>query len=186
MTSEIRSIWMVCLAALLGTSAVAGTVENEPEAGVSLDIWRTAPLLQELPRPCMAWHHEGAVLLVPRGDLEALVTARPSRWESEEERQALIDGTTAERLLASVAQATDSLGCGALPESLGGDGDVLLLRRIRLGRVAVVEKRSHRALTSLRLRYLGDRCGELCGHGEILIHLPGRNQPWLTIPWWRS
>jgi len=31
-----------------------------------------------------------AALLVPRGALEALRTARPSRWESEEERQALM------------------------------------------------------------------------------------------------
>lgn len=90
MTPETLPIRLVCLAALLGPSAVARTVGNEPEAGVSLAVWQTAPLLQELPRPCIAWHHEGASLLVPRGALEALMTARPSRWESEEERQALM------------------------------------------------------------------------------------------------
>jgi hypothetical protein len=186
MKPEPFPILLALLAAVFGTAAAAGTVVNEPEAGVSLDVWHTAPLLQEPPRPCLAWHHQGAALLVPRGDLESLVTSRPSRWQSEKERQALIDGDAAAWLLASAAPAGDSLGCETLPDTLTGDGQALLLRRIRLGRAAVVETHGGRTLPSLRLRYLGDRCGPLCGHGEILIHLPGRDHPWLMLPWWRS
>ncbi len=170
----------------LAASAPAFAQQPRPAAGTDVDVTRTISLSVKPPSPCISVAATGAMVLLSRDELQALVAARPASWRTEAERMALISGKRAEGFLATVSQVTDSGDCQAAPSQLDAESQYLVLEQLERGRAIVKDSKTGEPVSAVRVRYFGERCGPLCGQGRIMVYLPDGEQPFFVVSWWAS
>jgi hypothetical protein len=181
----LLAIW--AYATLLLPTSMAQTTNSvpRPPAGQTVDESRTITLMPLPHGECVSLVQNGVHILLPRLDLEALVRRIPSQpWQTEDERMAFVQGSRARNLLEQLGSAVDAHGCLSVQAPLNADARVIWLSQLEQGRAAITYQSE--AVLNVRIRYVGDRCGPLCGRGLISVHLPETETPFLVFDWWIS
>lgn len=74
---------------------------------------------------------------------------------------------------------------GRADEAAGADWMYLVLEQIENGRAAIFAD-NDKPVRTVQIRYLGMRCGEHCGRGDIFVSVPDAPCPFLVLNWWAS
>lgn len=163
---------------------------ERPPAGTDVDETRTVAQRSRAPADCLSVVLEGVTVVLDRDALARQAAARPAQWKTEAERMALIEGRRAAALLqaASPAQGTrDGTGCRhQVTQTLDSEDLFVVLAHLERGAAMVLPAGATQPLPAVAIRYLGQRCGPLCGRGSILVHVPGQQQPFMATHWWAS
>ena len=159
-----------------------------PPAGVTVDQTRTVDLPAAPPRPCIAVAFQDVTVLLDKAAVERLAAGVSARGTTEREREAFVAAAQAQALLSqlSTAAARTESGCFAVAGPLSADAEYAVLSTLEAGAASVKDRASGQMAAAVRIRYLGERCGPLCGQGEILVYLPAARQPFLVLSWWRA
>ncbi|CAN7395089.1 hypothetical protein LJR066_002301 [Acidovorax sp. LjRoot66] len=182
-----------CVLALsLGTSmsshgAGPAAAPERPPAGTDVDETRTVAQRTRAPADCLSVVLEGVTVLLDRSELSRQAHAKPTQWKTEAERMALIEGRRAAALLQAAAPAQGgSPACHPVTQTLDGDDQFVVLAHLERGAAAVLPAGATQPVPSVTIRYLGQRCGPLCGRGSIMVSIPGQPQPFMVTHWWAS
>lgn len=174
------------LAALFIVTGAVHAQSVRPPAGVNVTETRVVRLPSRFDGPCIAVQLENGTVNLSRAELEGILNATPATWQTEAERLALVRGKRAGRLISALTSSTTADGCGiAMATNLADEG-YLMLELLEEGH-AVVRTKEGMLVPEIQVRYLGHRCGPLCGSGDILIIVP--SSPWpplLGLQWWVS
>jgi hypothetical protein len=180
-----RSLCAAAAAMVLLTAGLHAQPARPP-AGQDVDETRTVTLLFRQHTDCVAVALDGAEILLDRKALEKEAAMAPAAWHTEVERIAAIEGGRAKAVLAALAQQVDGHGCHALRQPTDAEVRHLVLARLERGEAAARDTAIDRLVPAIAIRYVGVRCGPLCGRGDILAYLPGASQPFLVQSWWVS
>ncbi len=179
-----------CLAAVLtmgGWSAAHSAPPERPPAGTDVDETRTVAQRTRAPADCLSVVLEGVTVLLDREALARQAAARPAQWKTEAERMALIEGRRAAALLQAASPAKDGPhGCHQVTQALDGEDQFVVLAHLERGAAVVLPAGATQPVPAVAIRYLGQRCGPLCGRGNILVHVPGQQRPFMATHWWAS
>jgi hypothetical protein len=159
---------------------------SRPPAGIDVDETRSVSLAAAQPQPCISIPLEGAIVLLGKPALDRLVADKPASSTTELERQALIAANRAQNLLAKLSHSRDAFGCFTTNSPLDRESEYLLLGALESGNATVKDLATGDIATSVRVRYMGDRCGPVCGRGNIMVYLPNKSHPFLVVNWWVS
>ncbi|MES2610122.1 MAG: hypothetical protein V4679_07765 [Pseudomonadota bacterium] len=175
----------------LGTSMSghgAGPAPERPPAGTDVDETRTVAQRKRAPADCLSVLLEGVTVLLDRSELSRQANAKPAQWKTEAERMALIEGRRAAALLqaATPAKGGSNPGCHAVTQTLDGEDQFVVLAHLERGAAVVLPAGAPQPAPSVAIRYLGQRCGPLCGRGSILVSVPGQPRPFMVTHWWAS
>ncbi|MDP4076947.1 hypothetical protein [Acidovorax sp. A1169] len=187
-----RSPWLraTCLAAALTMGAgteTHGTPPARPPAGTDVDETRTVAQRTRAPADCLSVVQEGVTVLLDRSELSRQAHAKPTQWKTEAERMALIDGRRAAALLQAAAPARGGgPACHQVTQTLDGEDQFVVLAHLERGAAAVLPAGATQPVPSVAIRYLGQRCGPLCGRGSIMVSIPGQQRPFMVTHWWAS
>lgn len=172
---------------LLGVCAVSTAEVTRPPAGTDVDETRAVALPRELPLPCVAVLLDTVTVLLPRADLEAQEAARPAEMRTDADRIARVNSGRAAAVLAAVAPPKAPGTCAEVAgAALDSQGQQLVLDWLERGRALVRLQATGEAVPAVSIRYLGQRCGPLCGRGLITVSLPQGGAPFLAVSWWVS
>ncbi|MBT9507827.1 MAG: hypothetical protein IV109_14645 [Rhodoferax sp.] len=174
------------LLALFAMSFSLNAESVRPPTGVDINETYTVPLRTELPSSCILLPLNGVEVILARKELVRIVDAKPSSWNSESERLALIAGNRAASILESAAPANTHTDCVQLRQPLKDDSLYLIINLLEKGTAAVRNLRTGQLVSAVEVRYVGVRCGPTCGNGAILVYLPQHNGPFLSVAWWSS
>ncbi len=160
---------------------------GRPPAGTDVDETRTVAQRSRAPVDCLSVALEGVTVLLDRDALTRQAAARPAQWKTEAERMALIEGRRAAALLQAASPAKGgSRGCHQVTQTPDGEDQFVVLAHLERGAAAVLPAGATQPLPAVAIRYLGQRCGPLCGRGNILVHVPGQQRPFMVTHWWAS
>lgn len=172
---------------LLMTAAMGQADVTRPPSGVDVDETRVVALRRDMPLPCVSVVVDGATVMLSRADLEAAEAARPTEMRTDAERMARVRSGRAAALLSAVSPPKGPGACAEVAgTALDSQGQQLLLDWIENGRAMVRLQAMGEALSTVRVRYLGQRCGPMCGRGDITVSLPQGTRPFLAVSWWVS
>lgn len=159
---------------------------ERPPVGTDVDETRTVAQRSRAPADCLSVVLEGVTVLLDRDALARQAAARPAQWKTEAERMALIEGRRAAALLQAASLA-DGADCRhQVTQTLDGEDQYVVLAHLERGAAVVLPAGTKQPLPAVAIRYLGSRCGPLCGRGSILVHVPGQQRPFLVAHWWAS
>ncbi len=189
-----RCPWLraTCLAAALtmgAGTATHGAPPARPPAGTDVDETRTVAQRTRAPADCLSVVLEGVTVLLDRSELNRQANAKPAQWKTEAERMALIEGRRAAALLQAATPAkggSSNPGCHAVTQTLDGEDQFVVLAHLERGAAAVLPEGTTQPVPAVAIRYLGQRCGPLCGRGSILVSVPGQPRPFMVTHWWAS
>jgi len=188
-----RQLLAPCVLVLgLGTSMSgrgASPAPARPPAGTDVDETRTVAQRTRAPADCLSVVLEGVTVLLDRSELSRQAHAKPAQWKTEAERMALIEGRRAAALLQAASPAkggSSSPGCHAVTQTLDGEDQFVVLAHLERGAAAVLPAGTTQPVPAVAIRYLGQRCGPLCGRGSILVSVPGQPRPFMVTHWWAS
>jgi hypothetical protein len=157
---------------------------GRPLPGVDVDETRSVKLPVQIPRACVAIFLGTARVFIDTTELQSLAGLKQSDWHTEPERLAQIRANRAAVILASLAADPGADGCRSASSQLPPEGDFLVAELLEEGKAVVRDE--HGAFAPIILvRYVGRRCGPLCGRGDILLSVP-QSAPFLAISWWVS
>lgn len=163
------------------------TPPERPPAGTDVDETRTVAQRTRAPADCLSVVLEGVTVLLDRSELSRQAHAKPAQWKTEAERMALIEGRRAAALLQAAAPARGSSpACHQVTQTLDGDDQFVVLAHLERGAAAVLPSGATQPVPSVAIRYLGQRCGPLCGRGSIMVSIPGQLRPFMVTHWWAS
>lgn len=158
-----------------------------PPAGTDVDETRLVSARPRMPAPCVAVLYEGATVVMSRRELEALATERPETVHGDADRLARVRSGRAAALLSTLEPPRSPGACAEVAgAALGAEGDQVVLDWLENGRAMVREPLQGQAVSTVRIRYLGQRCGPMCGRGDITVSLPEGARPFLAVSWWVS
>lgn len=168
---------------LLTLAAYAG--ETRPPSGVDVDETKKVGLLKAWPASCLAIKLEAGHVFLSRSHIETLASyKRPPADDSEEGRLAENIGLRAQRLLQAMTDKLNEFGCREA--SLDDDSQYLVSNLLEEGKVAIVRKHAKHPEQFIYVRYLAQRCGPMCGSGDIMFLLEGDQKPIFSVSWWVS
>ncbi len=164
-------------------AACAQAQPPRPPAGTDVSEQRTVSLLNAVPQPCVEVPARDVAVLLPMAELNRLASHTPTAGADEDDRMARIRGHRA-ALILKAAESVGPSGCLVVQPSLPSDASQLVAQMLEDGQAAVKLQTGHLAPTVI-VRYLGLRCGHMCGHGDITFALP-QHAPFFHIVWWIS
>lgn len=174
-------------ALFLITSAMSHAEVTRPPAGTDVDETRVVSARPQMPAPCVAVVFEGATVVLSRNDLEAQVARNPAQLTNDEDRIARVESLRASALLSAVVAPKAAQACAEVASAaLGPEGLSVVLDSLENGRALVRDEARGTVVPTVRIRYFGQRCGPLCGRGEIMVSLPEGERPFLAVSWWVS
>ena len=160
---------------------------TRPPAGVAVNETRVVSARGQMPEPCVAVVFDGVTVVLSRTDLEAQAARRPEQILSDEDRVARVESSRASALLSTVLAPKAGVGCAEVAAAaLGADARSVVLSWLENGRALVRDEAKGTVVPTVRVRYVGERCGPLCGRGDIMVSLPEGDRPFLTVSWWVS
>jgi 2-methylaconitate cis-trans-isomerase PrpF len=175
-----------CALAMAGITTSRAEV-TRPPAGTDIDETRVVSARPQLPAPCVAVRYDAVTVVLARQDLDAQAAQRPEALETDADRIARVESIRAAALLSTLVPPKTAGDCAEVAASaLGADAGRVVLDWLENGRALVRDERKGAVVPTVRIRYVGQRCGPLCGHGEIRVSLPDGAQPFLVASWWVS
>lgn len=178
-----------------GAGPLPDAAPTRPAAGTDMDETRTVAQRSRAPADCLSVVLEGVTVLLDRAELGRQAHARPTQWKTEAERMALIEGRRAAALLQAATppakggqggQQGGPQGCHQVTQTLDGEDQFVVLAHLERGAAAVLPQGATQPVPAVAIRYLGQRCGPLCGRGSIMVSVPGQPRPFLATHWWAS
>ncbi|MGV2114196.1 hypothetical protein ACQZ46_23375 [Agrobacterium salinitolerans] len=174
------------LALFIGSFGSTSAESGRPVPGLDVDRTQTIRLLEATPSPCaeVSFGPISVALLHP--DLQTLANSSPRQSRSEVERLGGIRGKRAAELLEALKPKARLSDCvGKADGTAEADWTYLVLELVENGRAAVFAD-NDKPVRSVQIRYLGMRCGEHCGRGDIFVSVPDAPRPFLQLNWWAS
>lgn len=183
--SDLVRAALACALSLITTMSQADI--TRPPAGTNVDETRVVSALPRMPAPCVAVVYDGVTVVLSRTDLDARVARNPAQIQSDEDRIARVESLRAAALLSTVVAPKAEGACAQVAwEALGPDGRSVVLDSLENGRALVRDEAKGTVVPTVRIRYLGERCGPMCGRGDITVSLPEGDRPFLAVSWWVS
>ncbi len=175
----VSALWLI--------TPVSQADVTRPPAGTNVDETRAVSARPQMPAPCVAVAYDGVTVVLSRADLEAQAARNPVQLQSDEDRIARVESLRAAALLSTVAAPKAEGDCAQVAwEALGPDGRSVVLNALESGRAMVRDEIRGAVVPSVRIRYVGERCGPMCGRGDITVALPDGQRPFLSVSWWVS
>lgn len=175
------------LAMITATGAISHAEVTRPPAGTDVDESRMVSARPQIPAPCVAVRYDTVKVVMSRRDLEALAAQRPEDLRTDADRVQRVQSSRAAALLSTVDPPKGADDCAEVAASaLGADAERVVLDWLENGRALVRDELKGEAVPAVRVRYVGQRCGPLCGRGEIRVSLPEGDRPFLVMSWWVS
>ena len=174
------------IALMLVSTALTAAPVVRPPSGTDVDETRMVSQRTAPPQPCIAVPLGRVTVLLDPQELAARAAARPAQWTTESERMALIEGQRAAALLAAATATATAHGCSHTVTTLDAQAQYTLLAALEAGSATVLLAGDKRPAAAVAIRYLGTRCGPLCGRGHIMVSVPGQSAPFLVQDWWVS
>ncbi|HIV71138.1 MAG TPA: hypothetical protein H9903_09420 [Candidatus Aquabacterium excrementipullorum] len=160
---------------------------SRPPAGTNVDETRVVSARQKMPAPCVAVAFDSVTVVLSRTDLEAQALRNPAQLQRDEDRIARVQSLRAAALLSTVVAPKTADACAQVAwEALGTDGRSVVLDSLENGRALVRDETKGVVVPTVRIRYFGERCGPMCGRGDITVALPDGERPFLAVSWWVS
>ncbi|RZJ62424.1 MAG: hypothetical protein EON49_02250 [Acidovorax sp.] len=181
------------IALMLVSTALTAAPVVRPPSGTDVDETRMVSQRTAPPQPCIAVPLGRVTVLLDPQELAVRAAARPAQWTTESERMALIEGQRAAALLAAATatvppngSTATAHGCSHTVTTLDAQAQYTLLAALEAGSATVLVAGDKRPAAAVAIRYLGTRCGPLCGRGLIMVSVPGQSAPFLVQDWWVS
>ena len=171
---------------MLASTVLLAAPVDRPASGTDVDETRTVTQRFEPPPDCLSITLSGVTVLLDRQELARKAAVQSSPWTTEAERLALIEGKRASALLSAATTVKDENGCRQIHGALDGEAKAVVLAALESGFSMVLLDGSKALVAAVAIRYLGTRCGPLCGRGHIMVYVPGQNRPFLVQDWWVS
>jgi hypothetical protein len=184
MSGRLQRIFF--LVSLMTIATLTSAQTARPPSGISVDETRLVAQLPAQSVPCISIALEGVVIQLAKTDLEQLIAARPAKWTTEPERQAIIAAGRAKGLLAKISENPGLDGCAHYKGVLDADSQWAVLDQLEKGHATVIDGKSGKAVRAINVHYWGDRSGHMLGRGEIHVSLPDTGRQFLNISWWMS
>lgn len=177
-----------CALAMVTTMAAVSHAEvTRPPAGTDVDETRVVSARPQMPSPCVAVRYDAVTVVMSRRDLEAQAAQRPEAMVTDADRIARVESLRAAALLSTLVPSKGAGDCAEVAASaLGADAGHVVLDWLENGRALVRDEFKGEVVPTVRIRYLGERCGPLCGRGEIRVSLPEGDRPFMVASWWVS
>lgn len=173
------------LAMLICSVGSASAESGRPVPGRDVDRTHTIRLLKAAPSPCVEISFGSISVALSHPDLQILANSSPGQSRREAERLGKIRGKRAAELLEALKPNTRLSDCvGRADGTAGVEWIHLVLELIENGRAAVFA--DNETIRIVQIRYLGMRCGEHCGRGDIFVSIPDAPRPFLVLNWWAS
>lgn len=174
------------LAMLIGSFDPASAESGRPAPGRDVDRTQTIRLLEAPPSPCAEISFGSISVALSHSDVRILANSSPRQSRNEAERRREIRSKRATALLEVLKPNARLSDCvGRADGAAGADWMYLVLEQIENGRAAVFAD-NDKPVRTIQIRYLGMRCGEHCGRGDIFISIPDAPRPFLALNWWAS
>lgn len=174
------------LALLIGSFGSTSAESRRPVPGRDVDRTQTIRLLEATPSPCAEVSFGPISVALSHPDLQTLANSSPRQSRSEVKRIGEIRGKRAAELLEALKPKARLSDCvGRADGTAGADWTYLVLELVENGRAAVFAE-NDKPVRSVQIRYLGIRCGEHCGRGDIFVSVPDAPRPFLVLNWWAS
>jgi hypothetical protein len=177
-----------CTLAMIATTGAIGHAEvTRPPAGADVDETRVVSARPQMPPPCVAVLYDGVTVVMSRRDLEAEAAHRAEDIRTDADRVQRVRSSRAAALLSTLVPPQGAGECAEVAASaLGADAGRVVLDWLENGRALVRDELKGEVMPTVRIRYVGERCGPLCGRGEIRVSLPEGERPFLVASWWVS
>lgn len=159
---------------------------DPPPAGTTVDKSFRITLDVMHPADCVSIVQGDATILISRQLLEYLRATKPRKWESEQERLALIRGGRAEALLQSLTTSMDHSGCTTVKTPVPNDSLYLISELLEAGQAEVIENKTKQRVRHIYVHFRGMRAGPLAGMGHISYSFTLESPPFLVLSWWVS
>ncbi len=174
------------LALLIASFGSTSAESGRPVPGLDVDRTQTIRLLEATPAPCAEVSFGSISVALSHPYLETLANSSRGQSRSEAERLRGIRGKRAEELLEVLKPKARLSDCvGRADGTAGADWTYLVLELIENGRAAVFTD-NEKPVRTVQIRYLGMRCGDHCGRGDIFVSIPDAPRPFLVLNWWAS
>ena len=171
---------------MLASTLLLAAPVDRPASGTDVDETRTVAQRPKPPPDCLSITLSGITVLLDRQELVRKAAVPSSPWTTEAERLALIESQRASALLSAATTVKDENGCTQVNGALDGDAKATVLAALESGASTVLVNDSKLPIAAVAIRYLGTRCGPLCGRGHIMVYVPGQSRPFLVQDWWVS
>lgn len=171
---------------MLASTLLLAAPVDRPASGSDVDETRTVTQRPQPPLDCLSIRLSGVTVLLDRQELARKAAVQSSSWTTEAERLALIEGKRASALLSAAATGKGENGCTQINGALDGEAQAVVLAALESGASTVLADDSKHPIAAVAIRYLGTRCGPLCGRGHIMVYVPGQSRPFLVQDWWVS
>ena len=177
---------LLSLVTMLTSTLLIAAPIDRPASGIDVDESRTVAQRSTQPADCLAARWGGVTVLLDRQELVRKAAVQPSQWTTEAERLAFIEGRRASALLSAAVAVKGKSGCAPIDGALDGEANAIVLAALESGSATVLLDGSKTPVAAVAIRYLGTRCGPLCGQGHIMVYVPGQSRPFLVQDWWVS
>ena len=171
---------------MLASASLLAAPVDRPASGADVDETRTVAQRPGPPPDCLSLTLNGVSVLLDRRELAGKAAVQSSQWTTEAERLALIEGQRASALLSAATTVKGENGCAQINAALDAEAKAMVLAALESGSATVLVDGSKTPIAAVAIRYLGTRCGPLCGRGHIMVYVPGRSRPFLVQDWWVS
>lgn len=173
--------------ALIPALPFAQTPFQEPPVREDVDVKHRVPLPASAPAPCVAVVFDEVEVLIDAKRLADAAGRASSSWTTEAERLDLINSDRAAAIIQALSGGPHDLGCRIFQvREHGPDALYFVLNEVKAGKVSARVTATRQWLDHLNLGYSGRVCGPACGRGNILLHAPGSDRPFLLLSWWVS
>jgi hypothetical protein len=159
---------------------------DPPPAGATVD--KSFKIILDIihPADCVSIVQGEATMLISRQLLDHLRATKPRKWESEQERLALIRGGRAEALLQRLTTSMDDFGCTMVKTPVPNDSLYLISELLDAGQAEVIENKTKQRVRHIYVNFRGMRAGPLAGMGHISYSFTQESPPFLVLSWWVS
>lgn len=171
---------------MLASTLLLAAPVDRPASGTDVDETRTVTQRSGPPPDCLSITLSGVTVLLDRQELARKAAVRSSSWTTETERLALIEGQRASALLSAATTVKGENGCTQINGALDGEAQATVLAALEGSSATVFVDGSKAPIAAVAIRYLGTRCGPVCGRGHIMVYVPGQSRPFLVQDWWVS
>lgn len=159
---------------------------DPPPAGTTVDKSFKITLDVMHPADCVSIVQGEATILISRQILDHLRATKPRKWESEQERLALIRGGRAEALLQRLTTSMDNPGCTTVKMPVPNDSLYLISELLDAGQAEVIENKTKQRVRHIFVHFRGMSAGPLAGMGNISYSFTLESPPFLVLSWWVS
>ena len=157
-----------------------------PAAGITVDKSFKITLDVMPSADCVSVVQGEATILISRQLLEDLRASKPKKWETEQERLALIRGGRAEALLQNLTKSIDDFDCTTVQTPVPDDSLYLISELLESGQVEVIENKTKQRVRHIFVNFRGMRAGPMAGMGHISYSFTLESAPFLVLSWWVS